>query len=123
MAKQAQTPAQRAKAALKSLPSSIRVGPFDIAIHIWPEIEAHASARFAEFSATEQLMRISESLQSSHKVADSFLHELLHAVWWVNDLTEAAATEEHIVGHVASTLVQVHRDNPWLAPWIAEHTR
>lgn len=116
------TIADRGAKAVACLPETLRVGHLDFAIIKWPTIESHASARFGEFSALEQCIRIREDMPSPAKTVETLLHEILHAVWWLFDL-ERQEGEEHVVNHFGTGLTQVHRDNPWLATWIAEHTR
>jgi hypothetical protein len=100
-----------------ALPELIRVGAFDFAIEKIHTIEAHSRGCYGQCSTQTLTLSIQRQMPSRHKAMDTFLHELLHAIWWERDL-EDADKEERIVGCLGTGLVQVHRDNPWLADWI-----
>lgn len=105
--------------AVAALPLFMRVGPFDFCITKWTPAQAQGAQRFGECSPCEQEIRIQSNMTSSPKAADTFLHETLHALYWVADLGDGEK-EEHVVGHLSSGLVQLYRDNPWLLTWLAQ---
>lgn len=110
--------------AVAALPATIRVHGFDITIERVSALDAEARGIAGEFSGLHEAIRICETLPSPARAVEVFLHELMHALWWVDNLDDATPlTEEHAVSHLANGLMQVHRDNPWLAPWIAGNTR
>lgn len=103
--------------AINDLPTSIRVGLYDLAIEKWGIHQVTANRRWGEFSGTELMLRIQNDMPSPLKAADTFLHEVLHAIFWAYGVDDADK-EERIVGTVSTALAALFRDNPWLAPWI-----
>jgi Zn-dependent peptidase ImmA (M78 family) len=55
-------------------------------------------------------------------VADTFLHEILHAIWNEYNLAESDQ-EERIVHTLATGLIQVFFDNPELITWLRKMTK
>lgn len=111
------TEAEFARRLIKKLPSTLRVGAFDFKIEIWASTSAAANNRFGEFSAVEQTIRISEDIATRHKVAHTFIHEALHAAYWVYGVDDGDK-EERIVSALSVGIVALFRDNPWLPGWI-----
>jgi hypothetical protein len=104
-----------------ALPEMIKVGAFDFAIEKVDTLEAHSRGVYGQCSSQLMTLSIQRQMPSRQKAVDTFLHELLHAIWWERDL-EDADKEERTVGCLSTGLVQVHRDNPWLADWIKKGT-
>lgn len=111
-ARERMTPTER-------LPKTVRVAGYDFKIVVWQPLEAHSAHRYGECSTIEQVIRISRFSASPEKAVDTFLHELLHAIHWAFGV-EDVDREERTVNLLSTGLMTVHRDNPWLAPWIAE---
>ncbi len=105
---------------LMKLPVSVvKVGGFDFAIEYMNLHEAAASRRYGECSTIEQLLRFQQEMPSRFKAVDTVLHEIFHAIYWTFGI-EDEDKEERIVSALGSAMMQVHRDNPWLAVWINE---
>lgn len=98
------------------LPPSIRVGPFDWTIEVWPSALACAANHYGECDSVNQIIRLRMDVPSAH-VAETFLHEMLHAMWFTGRCADGE--EEKIVGIMSMQWLQVFRDNPWLPTWIA----
>lgn len=102
---------------IKRLPDSVRVGAYDFRIVRWSSLEASAGMKYGECSTIEQNIKIQVNMPSRYKAVDTFIHELLHAMYWAYGV-EDEDKEERIVGMLASAWVVFHRDNPWYFDWI-----
>ena len=103
------------------LPGKVKVGPYDIAIRKFPASDANEQRIFSDFSADGLRIRITEDLTPA-KAADSLLHEILHAVFWVWNI-KSGDKEERTVNTVATALTTVFRDNPKVAKWILNQSK
>lgn len=94
------------------LPSTVRIGYETYKIVPMPDAEALEG----DFGATDQLIRIKVTDRSPRFVANTFLHEVLHGVFYQAGLRDSLsinhAKEEAIVNCLANGLSQVFRDNP-----------
>ncbi|ATS93376.1 hypothetical protein HOS41_gp15 [Ralstonia phage DU_RP_I] len=60
-----------------------------------------------------------ENGQHPVEEADTVLHEVLHAVFYLMDIGLSAEEEEHVVRKVVTGLTQVFQDNPRLLAYLA----
>lgn len=102
-------------------PTKIRVACFDIAIDVWESKEATALARFGQFSALEQAIKLDGGMNKV-KTIDTLIHEINHAIYWAYGI-EDEDKEERIVGTFATALTQVFRDNPDLLDFIKHNLK
>ena len=100
------------------LPSSIRVGAYDIEVQWWRPVYANDRERFGEFSQYEQAIRIDRGLKPQ-KLLDTVLHELNHAVYWIYGLKDEDE-EERVVQVYATAWTQIWRDNPDFHEWVGK---
>lgn len=101
------------------LPPTIKIGGYDFRIILWTDDEAAGAHRYGECSSVEQVIRLRRNFATPFKAADTFLHELLHAIYWAWGVDDADK-EERIVNLLGTALLAVHRDNPWLGLWLTE---
>ena len=101
------------------LPDHIRVGPFDIKIIKWSVHEAVGRSCFGEFSGAAMYIALQQDMPSPIKAVDTLLHEVIHAIFWTYRILDEDK-EERTATLISRGMTQVHRDNAWLAPWIAE---
>jgi hypothetical protein len=101
---------------LEELPGHIRVGPYDIAIEIWDKFDQVSRGADAEFSGGLERIAIG-SVASRMRLADVFIHEVTHAVFWAYDINPSDG-EERIVTALGTAWAQIYRDNHWLMDWI-----
>jgi hypothetical protein len=73
---------------------------------------------FGRCDNNEQEIEIYEDLKPS-KMADTFLHEVMHAVYCNMGLTGKRRREETVVNQLATGLTNVWRDNPAVFAWWA----
>jgi len=94
------------------LPSSLRVGPYDITIAIVDEL----TGSYGEFSPVEQEIRLLREYKTAALAVDTLLHEVLHAAWFAAALPKKY--EERTVSALAPTLTQILRDHPEVLEWV-----
>lgn len=51
--------------------------------------------------------------------ADTLLHEIFHAIWYVMSISDGGAAEEQVVRRLASGMLQVILDNPHVLKYFA----
>ena len=113
------TERDRALALMKKLPASIRVGAWDFAIEKWDSCTTAGRHRWGECSVNEMHLGIQRDMPSRAKAAQTFVHELTHAVWWAFGVDDSDK-EERAVNLLATGWTCVYRDNPWLLDWLKE---
>lgn len=102
-----------------SLPEKIRVGPFDMRLIPMETYTANAMEVFGYFKRDEQVIAFEATPSTCEGIADTLLHEILHAIWWAYGI-EDRDEEERTVATMATAWTQVYRDNPWLLKWLAK---
>jgi hypothetical protein len=70
----------------------------------------------------EQTIRIQRHMATPQKAVDTFMHEVLHALYWAYGIRDEDK-EERTVGAMSTALMTCYRDNPWLLDWIREALR
>ncbi len=108
---------QDGRKAIDTLPEHIRIAGFDFKLERWTHQQAAGAARYGEFSSIEQTIRIQRDMPSPFKAADTLLHEISHAIFWVYGMNEGDK-EERMVSILGTAWMTLHRDNPWLAKWL-----
>ena len=103
------------------LPKIIKVAGFDITIERMNHAVSMSDQVFGDWTPIEQKIRIDLAL-SRHKVVDTMIHELLHAIHWAY-VIKNEDEEERIVSVTSTALTQVFRDNPDLMKWIQYNLR
>jgi hypothetical protein len=99
----------------RRLPPVVRIGPFDVRVG---ELDAAiAKENYGQFSADDLEIRLRRDFASPSMAADTFIHEVLHAVWWVMN-AHAKDSEERIVTLLSTGLTQFLRDNPAVLAWL-----
>jgi hypothetical protein len=102
---------------VQSLPDSIRVGPYDMRLMPLDGSTAEAAGVFGFFKRRDQVIAIDVDHVSCTGLADTLIHEITHAIWWVQGL-EDKDEEERTVGTLSTGWTQVYRDNPWILDWL-----
>jgi hypothetical protein len=89
------------------LPDSVRVGPFDILLG---ELDEKTAKKiYGLFSEESQMILLRPKFASGTQCAETLIHELLHAIWNVQNI--GGANEERVVTKMSLGLAQVMRDN------------
>ena len=97
--------------------TSIRVGPFDLAIK---QLDGEDRDKcLGMFSETKQQILMRDNYPSEQQEAETLLHELLHAIWAVFGC-KPKDSEERIVSQMSIGMATVISDNPDLIEWLKE---
>ena len=102
---------------VRSLPKSIRVGGYDVRIGLMARADSEAASVYGLFWPSKQLIELETGFASKEKVVETFLHEVVHAIYWVAGIKEDDG-EERTTAAMGRVWMQIHRDNPWLGEWI-----
>ncbi len=94
------------------LPSSIRIGPFEIPVLIVEKADDEWGSYTHGIS-----IELRNPQPNAIFALDTVLHELAHGVYKTCSLGEHS-TEEQICGAMATGFTQLLRDNPQLVSWI-----
>ena|SRR3990167_1553124 len=109
---------------MSDIPSIVKVGPYRYRVRT--DKDAVAEARgdsYQGFHSAPRLMLAIDPDYPRDKVAETLVHEALHAVWMVVNLPREkleGVTAETVVGALAPTLLGVLRDNPALVSYLTE---
>jgi len=103
---------------IKSLPCSVRVGPYDFRLETMSNREAVGANAFGMFSQSEACIKLHSGLVSAALAIDTLIHEITHAIYWAYHIHERD-DEERTVSIMGTAWAQIYRDNPWLLAWIA----
>lgn len=102
---------------LVPLPKSIRVGFKTYDILPWPIENVIDDASLGRCEHFKSQIHVAVGGRAWSDVAETLIHEILHACWYVARL-EDAPPEEKAVATLASGLAQVLSDNPALRAWL-----
>jgi hypothetical protein len=111
------TPEDDANVLTGQLPGNVRVGPFDFRIELMAPCRAASEKAFGLCNCLEHVISLQRDMPNKSRVVDTFLHELMHAIYWAYGI-EDRDEEERIVGAIAVGMTALFRDNPWLLDWI-----
>lgn len=96
---------------------SIRVGPFDLAIK--PLTGEDRDKCLGMFSETQMSIMMRETFASDQQEAETFLHEILHAIWCVAGC-KPKDPEERVISQMSTVMATVIRDNADLIDYLKE---
>lgn len=100
------------------LPRKVKIGCYDISVVDWHPHAAAALGRYGEFSSLELLIRIDLSVNPV-VIANTLLHELMHAIYWVYEIRDGD-DQERTVTTMATGMTQVFKDNPNIVNFISD---
>jgi len=101
---------------LKSLPKKIKISYTDLFVELNDDHKFKAD-QYGEFDANTNTITLATET-SSRELANTLLHELVHASVWYGGLKDEGAAleddkaEEHVVNVITNQLCQILRDNP-----------
>jgi hypothetical protein len=72
---------------------------------------------FSPVDSTIALARPRLETRVASCVVETFLHELVHAAYWLHDIDDTDPQEKTVEG-VSQGLVTILAANPWLTSWI-----
>lgn len=99
----------------KGMPKLVRVGCFQFKIEIGDFEDHEAETSFGHCNVLSQKIRLRPGM-SGQNLANTFIHEVLHAIHWFHDLKDAD-TEEDFTTRGANGLVAFWQDNPKAIGW------
>lgn len=104
------------------LPTSLRVGPYEIEVRCSEAAIDHASAKSEVYCDGASLTRkgwiaVRPSITESAK-REVLLHEVMHAVWFVAGRRTDKIDDEAAVSILAPTLLDTLRRNPELTAYL-----
>jgi hypothetical protein len=110
---------------MSKLKKTIKIGYADVKIRFLNKKESPKWCKdhFGEYDSNKSEMLINSNLTKIEE-ANTFLHELLHASFWISGLSteggvlEPKKREEIVVHALANNLAQVFRDNKWILPYL-----
>lgn len=111
------TDAPSTEPGLVPLPRSIRVGFKTYDILPWPIENVIDDASLGRCEHFKSQIHVAIDGRPWPDVAETLIHEILHACWYAGCL-EDAPPEEKAVATLASCLAQVLSDNPALRAWL-----
>ena len=101
-------------------PVSIRIGPFDWAIEWYDQDHEADHQKFGMVNSNSQIIRLTKD-RKRQRVATTFIHEVLHALWHVYGIDppfpKEMNVEELMVDGLAYALSAFVRDNPRAMQW------
>ena len=103
-------------------PTKVRIGPHDIAIKFTEHLLYDGEQVLGLYENHKSLIQVSTQ-QSDSMMADSLLHEIIHAVHYIQigiSMKEEELTikEEQLTTLTATSLCQVFKDSPNVINWI-----
>lgn len=96
-------------------PTKIKIGPFDYIIHWYDRKEEDQRGCYGYCDSNDMEIGLSER-RSNKCIADTFMHEAVHALWCVLGLKNQE-TEENVAGRLGVGITMIARDNPEIFKW------
>jgi hypothetical protein len=97
------------------MPASLKIGNFRFVIEMMEAGDASADRTFGHMNPVHQKIRVAPDM-SAQNLADTFLHETLHAIHWIFALDDDS-DEEDFTLFGAHGLCQLWQDNPDAMAW------
>ena len=97
------------------LPKTIKLGPFTFTVHRH-QYQKDKENYFGWFKPSDQTFSIADDIHEEAQ-KETIAHELLHAAWWLAQLTQDKEVKEHeekIVAMLSIPLMGIYKDNPKL---------
>lgn len=102
---------------LDGLPSSLRIGPFDVAVIVRDVIDDD-DKHWGQYNPAVSI-ELRRDQRNAQGALDTVLHEIAHGICGVFELAEGESRdEERICSAFAAGFAMVMRDNPQLMAWI-----
>jgi hypothetical protein len=93
--------------------NGLKIGP-----HYFGFVETDCPDLFGEMNGAKLQISLLRGMPTTLRL-DTILHEAMHAVWWIGGLKKSV-NEEEAVAALASGMLAVLRDNPWLREALAD---
>ena len=99
----------------KKIPSTVKIGCYSFKVEVGPSWAFQNSSELGHCNLDECAIRLSPTL-SPQQLANTFLHEVIHAIHWVYGL-EDTSNEERFTNETANGLCALWQDNPQTMDW------
>jgi len=100
---------------------SLRIGCRKYSVQEWADAEMMTTDSYGQCDKQRGIIYICTHLDPI-VVADTFLHEIMHAIWHEYNLQDSDQ-EERIVHTLSTGLVQEMHDNQQLLTWFRKQTK
>lgn len=104
----------------QGIPKSVRVGCYEFMVSVGSYEDHEMERSFGHANLLRQTISVRPGM-SSQKLANTFIHEVIHAIHWVYGLMrsgeELQPTEEEYTTLTANGLCAFWQDNPQAAAW------
>lgn len=110
---------KKAQAALAALPEVIKVGAHDVAILVRDKFLTTRDL-LGQYDSNAQVVSLSDQLETSTNVVETFIHEVNHAIYRLAALEDSDG-EERIVLTMSLGQVALVKDNPWYSGWVSKY--
>ena len=98
--------------ALPKMPKSVTLGHRDFGIKkVDALIDDNDNSLAGQYNGKEEMIYINNNLPSAQVDADTLLHELLHGVWYIQNLDDKKE-EEELVTCIAFGLSSIFKHSP-----------
>ena len=107
------------------LPDKVRIGYQDVTIERERASFSKPTDSYGEYDHRKNSITIQSELSDLDE-ANTLIHEILHGISYINSLTVSGQPldtdnrEEIVINQITNGLVQVFRDNPWLASYLKD---
>lgn len=111
---------------MSTLKKKIRVNYEDVKINTVSPSNDNDNHCFGEYDSVKNTIELDKT-QSSRSMANSLLHEVMHAAVYHSGLNSEGnclaveKDEELVVNNLTNTLSQIIRDNKWFLPYIQKN--
>ncbi len=100
-------------------PTKVKIGPHDFKVRWFDGVDSDAMDKSGYCHMPDMVIGVWAQLPNS-RTAETFLHELLHAIHWVFELDQEKVAAESHARRTAAGLAMIMRDNPKLFLWLNE---
>ncbi len=104
------------------MPARVKVGYMTFIIEPWKHGNTISTDRLGECDVAGQTIHVNTEMAPA-KVANTLMHEICHAIYYVYGIAKQDAEEEHAVTMMANGLSGVLVDNPGLAEFLDQLSR
>lgn len=102
------------------VPKSVRIGNMEWIVEVSDINDSTAQREFGHTNIMNQKIRLRPD-QTPQCLANTFLHECIHAIHWVYGLWDGDPTEEQFTNQTANGLCTFFQDNPKATQWILKN--
>lgn len=103
----------------EGMPQAVRVGGYWFVVELMSQHDAEGNREFGHCNLIGQRIRLQPGM-TPQKLANTFLHEVLHAIHWVHGL-DNQSSEEDFTGLTANGLCAFWQDNGGYWDWFSRN--